>query len=128
MTRNLSELANLINEEFTKQGDREVLTGLRRQIISNDPEDNETAYKTITGRGVDITKDEFALVRDYTVFEARKTAKYMKNFAFIYIFIGIAIAVMSIFLRNRITVFGLIAAALLLYVGISSYKKAKRIY
>ncbi len=128
MARGLSDLANLINEEFTKEGDKEVLIGLRKQIISNNSDDNQTALKTLRGRGLDISDEEFQTIRDYSVFEAQKTAKMMKTTGFTYMILGIIIAVMSIYLRNRLTIFGIIAAALLFMVGFTSFKRGKELY
>lgn len=128
MVRGLSDLANLINEEFTKEGDREVLAGLRKQIISNNAEDNETALKTLRGRGIDITNEEFQTVREYSVFEAQKSAKMMKTTGLTYMAIGILIALMSLYLRNRLTIFGIIAAAVFFMVGFASLKKGRELY
>ena len=128
MSRGLSDLANLVNEEFTKEGDREVLSGLRKKIISVNPSDNKDALKIFKSRGLDITDEEFAIIRDYTVFEAQKTAKMMKTTGYTYMIMGILIALMSIYLRSRLSIFGLIAAAVLFTVGFTSLKKSNEMY
>lgn len=128
MARGLSDLANLINNEFTKEGDNEVLQGLRKQIISNNKEDNKAAYDTIFARGVNISPEEFQIIKEYTVFEAQKTKKAMISTGITYMVIGIALAIMSIMIRNRFTVLGMIAAILLFGVGFVILKKAKTVY
>ncbi|MDR1942029.1 MAG: hypothetical protein LBQ47_06860, partial [Endomicrobium sp.] len=79
-------------------------------------------------RGVNITKEEFLTIREYTVFEAQQSAKNLKRSGYTYIIIGIAAALMSIFLRNRITIFGLLAAAALFFTGYRLLKKGKENY
>lgn len=123
--RTIAELSNLINREFTKKGDAEVLLGLRKQMISNDPEDNETAFKTLSARGIVLNKAEFLMIRDYTVFEAQKISQMMRNTGITYIVIGTAVLAACFVIRNRLAVFGAAAALFFLLFGISTYKKSK---
>ena len=62
MNRNIAELSNLINQEFTKKGDADVLLGLRKQMISSDPVDNQTAFKTLCARGINLNSEEFQVI------------------------------------------------------------------
>ena len=125
MSRNIAELSNLINQEFTKKGDAEVLAGLRKQIISSNPEDNQTALKTIAARGVNLTNEEFQMIRDYTVFEAQKMSKMMKTTGITYLVMGIVVLAACAVLRNRLAIFGAIAALSFIIFGITTFKKAK---
>jgi len=126
MPRNLSELANIINEKFSLRSDNEILRALRRQIISSDPQENRAAIDMLASRGVQLSDEEFAIIRDYTIFEAQKSAKMMKSTAYTYIFLGVLILTASIYIRNRLSIFGIIAAALLIVLGYSLLKKSKR--
>ncbi|MCL1901324.1 MAG: hypothetical protein FWG57_05445 [Endomicrobia bacterium] len=125
MNRNIAELSNLINQEFTKRGDAEVLTGLRKQIISGNSEDNQTALKTLTTRGINLNSEEFQMIKDFTAFEAQKMSKMMKTTGVTYIIIGIVILAACLVLRNRLAVFGAIAALFFISFGISVLKKSR---
>lgn len=125
MSRNIAELSNLINQEFTKKGDGEVLAGLRKQMISADAEDNQTAYKTLIARGIDISSSEFQMIKDYTSFEAQKMASMMRRTGITYIIIGIVVLAACLVLKNRLAVFGMIAAFFFIFFGVSTYKKSK---
>lgn len=128
MNRNIADLSNLINQEFTKKGDADVLLGLRKQMISSDPEDNQTAFKTLEARGIKINSEEFQMIRDYSSFEAQKMAKMMRSTGITYIIIGVVVLAACAVLRNRLAVFGAIAALFFLFFGISTYKKSKNYY
>jgi len=123
--RGLSELANLINEEFTKEGDREVLKTLRGQILSNDEFDNKAALSVLSARGISLSDEEFKTIRDWTLFEAQKTAKMFKSTGYTYIAIALGIFIMSLYIKNRLSVFGIMAAVLFAIVGRLLLKKAK---
>ena len=123
--RGLSELANLINEEFTKEGDREVLKGLRGQILSNDESDNKVALSVLSARGISLSDEEFKSIRDWTLFEAQKSAKMFKSTGYTYIAIALGIFIMSLYIKNRLSVFGIMAAVLFAIVGRLLLKKAK---
>jgi hypothetical protein len=125
MNRNIAELSNLINAEFTKKGDVDVLLGLRKQIISNDKEDNNAALNTLTARGVYLNDEEFMMIKDYTVFEAQKMSKMMKTTGITYILIGLIVLAACFVLRNRLAVFGAVAAVLFIFFGFSTFKKSK---
>ena len=125
MNRNIAELSNLINQEFTKKGDAEVLAGLRKQIISGSLEDNQTALKTLTARGINLNSEEFQMIKDYTAFETQKMSKMMKTTGVTYIIIGIVVLAACLVLRNRLAVFGAVAALYFLFFGISIFKKSK---
>jgi hypothetical protein len=124
MNRNIVELSNLINQEFTKKGDAEVLAGLRKQMISSDTEDNQTALKTLIARGINLNGEEFQMIRDYTSFEAQKMSKMMRSTGITYIIIGIVVLAACAVLRNKLAVFGALAALLFLCFGISTFKKS----
>ncbi|MCL2145101.1 MAG: hypothetical protein FWH43_06395 [Endomicrobia bacterium] len=126
MNRNIAELSNLINQEFTKKGDTEVLMGLRKQIISGNPEDNKTALKTLIARGINLNNEEFQMIRDYTAFEAQKMSAMMRRTGITYIIIGIVVVAACMVLRNRLAVFGAIAALSFIVFGISMLKKSNK--
>lgn len=128
MNRNIAELSNLINQEFTKKGDADVLLGLRKQMISSDPDDNQTAFKTLTARGIKLNDEEFQIIREYTSFEAQKMAKMMRSTGITYIIIGVVVLAACAVLRNRLAVFGGLAALFFLFFGISTFKKSKENY
>jgi hypothetical protein len=119
------ELSNLINQEFTKKGDADVLSGLRKQMISSDTQDNQTALKTLAARGINLNSEEFKMIKDYTSFEAQKMAKMMKNTGITYIVAGIVVLAACLVLRNRLAVLGAVAAIFFIFFGISAFKKSK---
>jgi isochorismate hydrolase len=125
MIRNIAELSNLINQEFTKKGDTEVLTGLRKQMISSSAEDNQTALKTLKARGININDEEFQMIKDYTAFEAQNMSKMMRRTGIMYIIIGVIVAAACLVLRNRLAVFGAIATLSFIFFGVSVFKKSK---
>jgi len=126
MARNLSELANTINEKFSLRNDNEILIALRRQIISGNPEENSAALKMLASRGVELSDEEFGIIRDYTIFEAIKSAKLMKSTSYTYIVLGILILAVSVYIRNRLSIFGIFAAVLFIATGYSLLKKSKK--
>ncbi len=128
MAKSIAELANLINEEFTKQGDKEILMGLRKQMTSNNADDNKAAFNTLAARGVNINEEEFRIIREFMVFETQKMSNMMKSTGITYFVIGIAVAAMSVYLRNRLSVFGLIAAVFFCVLGYAMLKKSKAAY
>jgi hypothetical protein len=125
MNRNIAELSNLINREFTKKGDAKVLAGLYKQLISNDAQDHQTALKTLRARGVNLNSEEFRLIRYSAAFEAQKMSKMMRKTAITYIIIGIVVAAACLLLRNGLAVFGALAALFFIFFGVSAYKKSK---
>jgi hypothetical protein len=125
MNRNIAELSNFINQEFTKKGDIQILEGLRRQMISSDMQDNQTALKTLIARGINLNSEEFQMIKDYTSFEAQKMSKMMKTTGITYIIIGIIVIAACLVLRNRLAIFGAAAAFFFIIFGVSTLKKSE---